>query len=899
MAAHGWWWFAVLLLWSCSADEVTSPSELELVAANSPPDLAIAQLLVEEAFGAAQDSLPRYDARWQESADPALGARLLYYRARLRYQAGFFAEALPLARTAIVALEATDQRNAREVVVQGYHLLAELHYDHAYFPDSVGIYQRRAAELLRPETPAPIRAEHYVGLSLDQVHTYAVSTQVTAARLGMQLLDGLPRSYPDKYARLLVSEAMGIKKYADQDAGDRQHELWQLAADRLALAVDLYRRAGSIRWREAQREKIIVISRFRNRELFESEMDLLREDSATSSPLAIGFPDRLRGYYHHQAGNADSALIYYTRFEGQVPDFDFHLRDETLWTLVQYGLRNHRFDLAEQSVRDQFSLYGCCPAGAQQRSATALLHGFRFSDFGCYYALSDYGRIQLARYRSGEGSVHLREAELAFTTVLERWEHIFRTGEQESVRSQLESITHRIVRNANEVALERYRAAAPGSGHADRLLSTIDRTKSFLLLTDRLAVSDSSSRRVHLDSLRRWQSEIDLLEVREFSGTPLELQDRKRILELSRRHRQLFALAQRERLGAYEVDLNKDVTVADLREIGEEQAVLVFGEGNGRLVVQYVDADTVIAYPTPPLIEFTPYIDTLIALLEAGPGAVAPQRFVGLAQSVSSALLEPIMSCLTRRRKLLILPVGPLSRLPFAALLPPTATGTGTWQDLNYLVRGLDLAYASSLRIELKDRARRTLTYRNLPVGSWVHPELRAYFSPAAARASSGAGYPQHGTFTAGDCRVATFRAHLHEYGILDINLHAAGDARNPHANYLYFAPNDSLNGAAIAQLDCAATLVYLNACQTGLGTGTVAEGTFSVARSFQQLGVPDVVYSLWRLPATASADLRAGFFRALYAGKMPAEALNESQRTMLDGRRYAFPGYWAGLVKG
>ena len=895
-------WFAVFWLCGCSAEEAANGMDQRQTNKHLPADLAIAQLLVAEAFGAAEDSLACYAALSEQSSDPALAARLLYYRARLRYQGGLFPEALVLARTAATALQQTNQSKAQEVVIQCYHLLAELHADHGYFPDSVGVYQRWAADLLQPSTPPAIRAENYVGLSLDQLHTYTFSTQVTAARLGMQLLDELPDSYPDKYARLLVAEGMGIKKFADQQSAELQQRLWKLAAERLALAAELFRRSGSIRWREAQREKIIVISRLQDRQYFEREMSVLLQDSAASPaapPPPFGFPDRLRGYFYHRAGNVDSVITYYTRFLEQVPDFDFHLRDETLWTLVQYGLRDRRVDFAERMVRDQFTLYGCCAAGEQDRSAPALLEDFDFTDVGCYYALSDYGRIQLARYRDGEGGGHLREAELAFSTILDRWEQIFRTGEQESARAQLESITHRIVRSANEVAFEQYLRQGPTAEGADRLLQTIDRTKSFLLLTDRLAASDSSGRQVHLDSLRRWQSEIDLLKVREFIGTPLTKGDRERILTLSHRHRELTTLAQREKLGAYDELLGASPTVADLRATGSEHATLIFGEGNDRLLVQYVDCDTVIFYATPPLAHFAPQIDTLVTLLEAGPTAVTPQRYVALAKTVSTALLDPILPSLANRSKLLVLPVGRLAGLPFAALVAPTASDSGEWKNLHYLVKKWDICYASSLRIELQDRPRRNPAYASLAVGTWIHPELRYYFDSAASRPSASPHGKHHRTFAITDCQAATFRTHLNDFGILDINLHAAGNSRNPHANYLYFAPNDSLNGAAIAQLDCSASLVYLNACQTGLGTGTVAEGTFSVARSFQQLGVPDVVYSLWRIPATASGVLRTGFFRALYAGESPAGALNQVQRTMIRGGRHAFPGSWAGMVKG
>ncbi len=809
-----------------------------------------------------------------------------------------------MAREAAALLAATDQTGRQEVVIQCYHLLAELHYDHAYFPDSVGIYQRRAAELITADTPVAIRAENLIGLSLDQVYNYTFTTQVTAARLGKQLLGELPHTFPDKYARLLVAEGLGIKKYADQQSGKTRKILWKEAAAHLDEAAVLFRKIGSIRWREAQREKIIVLSRFKDRQLFEREMDLLRSHdlrravvSDTAGPPPFGFPDRLTGYFHHQQGAVDSVLHYYLRFQREMPMFDFHLRDETFWTLIQYGMRAGDLDLAERNVRDQFVLYKCCDGKDKNRSTMQLIEGFGYEFFGCYYAMSDYGRIQLARYQAGRGAEYLLEADRIFSTVLDQWEMVFRTGEAESARGQLDNITYKIVQNANEVAWERYGRDATTEA-ADDLLQSMERTKSFLLLADRLAVADSSGRKANLDSLRHWQSEIDMLKAQEFGGPPLSTTERQRMLSLNDQHRDLMRVARDQKLGAFQEEEKNPLTTGGLQRLtADRQATLIFAEGNNRLLAQYVDVDTVIAYASPPVDVLRRKVDTLLTLLESGQRAVSVAAYAKLAGELYGELLGPISSQLNGRTSLLVVPAGPLRRLPFGALVAEVDSLEQDWNGLAYLVKQLEISYTPSLRVELLNRTLRRSATPAVAVGTWIHPELKNYFDADAANQQP----PSAGSraFLEGACSATTFRRQLDKFEIIDLAIHAAGDPLNPYNNYLYFTPTDSLNGAAVAQLDCHASLVVLNACQTGIGTGTIGEGTFSIARSFQQLGVPDVIYSLWRIPAAASAELREGFYQALYAGASPSRALTLTQREFAGSKRYAFPGSWAGLVKG
>ncbi|THH36557.1 CHAT domain-containing protein [Neolewinella litorea] len=885
------------LWWSCSPGGVVEDEKLTLP-----------ELLVAERFAEARDSLAAYGARPRVPEDGPQSAQYDYYRARLTYQSGNFPEALEQARLALPRLLRHRGRIDPNVLIQCLHLLAELHFDHIVYEDSVGIYQRWAADLIDAGTPAPVRAENQLCLALDQLANYTFTTQVAAARLGKGLLTELPRPHPDKYARLLVAEALGLKKYADEQPDPTRRQLLEEAATLLDEAVVLYRKTQSVRWREAQREKVIIVSRFGDRNRFERELAPLRyhdtprpvTDTAPASAPPFGYPDRLRGYFHHQAtGDVDSVLFYYRRFLPRAPAFDFHLRDETYWTLIQYGLRAGDLKLAGRSARDQLVLYGCCSPDEAQRTVADLLPTLS-SEYYCKYPLADLGRVRLAEYRAGRSVETLEEARLIFDHILGEWETIFTTGEEESAVSQLNNITSRIVTNANEVAWLWYRER-PGTRNADRLLQAVERTKTFLLLKDRIEATDAATGRVRLDSLRRWQSEINLLKEQEMRDG-LSRADRQRLLQLSVRHREANADARRQRLGIYRESAAALPTVSDLRrQLGRDGAAVVYAEGNGRLLAQYVDADTVVAYASPPLDTLSRSVKTLLGMLETARPTVGPQAYAAAARLLFDQVLGPVSGRLSGRKRLLIVPAGPLRRLPFAALPTREDTVADRWEELSYLLSGLDIYYAPSLRVEDLNRERRREEWRNATLGVWVHPELTAYFGSGATHRVENA--PAGSAVFAGpECRVATFRRRSGDFAVLNLALHAAGDPYNAHRNYLYFAPGDSLNGAAIAQLDCRARLVLLTACETGLGDGIVAEGTFSIARSFQQLGVPDVVYSLWRIPAAASAKLEERFFLHLYGGASAAAALARAQRELAGGEAgaiYAFPGSWAGLVKG
>jgi CHAT domain-containing protein len=98
-----------------------------------------------------------------------------------------------------------------------------------------------------------------------------------------------------------------------------------------------------------------------------------------------------------------------------------------------------------------------------------------------------------------------------------------------------------------------------------------------------------------------------------------------------------------------------------------------------------------------------------------------------------------------------------------------------------------------------------------------------------------------------------------------------------------------------IYNLNLAADLVVLSACQTGLGKEIRGEGLVGLTRGFMYAGAPRVVASLWKVDDAATAE----FMKRFYAGMLkdnlrPAAALRRAKIDMSKQKRGQSPYYWA-----
>jgi CHAT domain-containing protein len=101
-----------------------------------------------------------------------------------------------------------------------------------------------------------------------------------------------------------------------------------------------------------------------------------------------------------------------------------------------------------------------------------------------------------------------------------------------------------------------------------------------------------------------------------------------------------------------------------------------------------------------------------------------------------------------------------------------------------------------------------------------------------------------------------------------------------------------------IRDLNLAADLVTLSACDTGVGALEGEEGIANLVRAFLFAGAKSVVASLWTADDRSTRTLMERFYRHIAEGEDKGFALRHAQMDLLaEFGDQALPFYWAGFV--
>jgi CHAT domain-containing protein/tetratricopeptide (TPR) repeat protein len=264
-------------------------------------------------------------------------------------------------------------------------------------------------------------------------------------------------------------------------------------------------------------------------------------------------------------------------------------------------------------------------------------------------------------------------------------------------------------------------------------------------------------------------------------------------------------------------------------------------------------------------------------------------------------------------RRLILVPDGPLHRLPFEALRPghdapplaaryavmsvPSAT---LW--LHWLGNAPRAAGRRALALADPDIAgagARASTERN----AVLQQGLRLGPLPHARRESRALEH-HLGAVDALVGDRASERAlkdrSLHDYQIVHLAAHAIADEKHPERSAVLLSPGADgedglLQTREIASLDLQGRIVVLSACQTASGAVLSGEGVLSLARAFFEAGAQAVVGTRWPIRDEDAAALFDTFYRALATGASLSEALARAQVEAIAAERPA--AAWASLV--
>ena len=107
-------------------------------------------------------------------------------------------------------------------------------------------------------------------------------------------------------------------------------------------------------------------------------------------------------------------------------------------------------------------------------------------------------------------------------------------------------------------------------------------------------------------------------------------------------------------------------------------------------------------------------------------------------------------------------------------------------------------------------------------------------------------------------------------------------------------AADGLLTADEILNLDLAAQLVVLSACNTGRGNIS-GDGVQGLSRSFISAGVPSVLVSLWAVPDAPTAELMVTFYQQLQQTNNKAQALRQAMLQTME--QFPAPSNWAAFT--
>jgi len=253
------------------------------------------------------------------------------------------------------------------------------------------------------------------------------------------------------------------------------------------------------------------------------------------------------------------------------------------------------------------------------------------------------------------------------------------------------------------------------------------------------------------------------------------------------------------------------------------------------------------------------------------------------ARALYDVLIAPLGDRIAGRRRLLVVPHGPLHHVPFHAL----------HDGRRYLVDSHETFFAPSLGAleAIWRKGHRTVRTciangakdEAAPLAEEECARIARLFGPGNARLVVG-----------GDATVNALSQNAEGFDVVHVAGHSVFDPQDPMRSHIRLA-DGNLSALDLFQMRIACALVMLSACQTGVAYVSSGDELLGLSRGVFHAGASSLAASLWKVNDEATVDLAVEFYRALLAGRTKPEAL---RRAALRTRsRLRHPYYWAPFV--
>lgn len=467
-----------------------------------------------------------------------------------------------------------------------------------------------------------------------------------------------------------------------------------------------------------------------------------------------------------------------------------------------------------------------------------------------------------------------------------------------------------------------YRLRSPGAaaapGDVEQALAVIERMRARLLLDSLDAAGVATGRGPRDLEARRARTIDDISRVQRRLLSPVLTEvERAAVLK------ELDALENRERALRTEM-ARADPSFASLRSpalatipqiqqaLDADQALVSFQSDVKAMNAGWAIAitrDAVRTTAIPKRSTLDQEVSLFLGLLERRDGSEAAGA-ARLYKDLLGDLVQALPDSITR---LVIVPDGPLHRLPFDALrqdaagpalaarfeiaLAPSCTAWLRWTTNRRSEAPLPVLVLADPRLLAPD-GRSTYRAATLATGLRLGALPSARDEGRRMVSSLGGG----SRMVAGAAATERFlkTTDLASYGMLHLAAHAIVDESRPERSAVLLAPGSDdedglLQVREVVNLDLKGRLVILSACSSATGSVLEGEGVLGLARAFFQAGAVGVVGGLWPLRDREAAALMDDVADRLGRGASIGTALAGARRAAIESG--APPSAWAGLV--
>lgn len=253
-----------------------------------------------------------------------------------------------------------------------------------------------------------------------------------------------------------------------------------------------------------------------------------------------------------------------------------------------------------------------------------------------------------------------------------------------------------------------------------------------------------------------------------------------------------------------------------------------------------------------------------------------------------------------------IFPDGMLNSLPFEALVSHVSKGANSFKKINYVVRDHVIHYSPSAYFFAHDELRGKAEKSFLGIAPVFRNSNSYNFLPKSLEElQSGAALFSGNELKEDEATKRHFFRDAEQYDILHISTHAGRNSGENNDAWMVFSDVKSKDHRLIAtellKLDLPASLVVLNACETGSGTVFKGEGPMSLARGFLDAGSQSTVTNLWRVNHESNALIMKSFYEKLSETQSPSRSLNAAKLDYLSNGEVdeasAHPYFWSSAI--